>query len=146
MFFLFITGMLAMVLPRAEKPGLAAVRITRAWYVPVGSSTARGALAFRYSPLLHPSSRRLRAASSAGPMNSRAGSIVVEVVAEASDSMWGNGFRYRFLFSLVCLRHRRTPFRSPVDFDQPVSVSQGISGLLDSCDRDFHRTAIGCAW
>ena len=38
LFLLFITGMLAMILPRDEKPGRAAIKITRTWYVPVGGS------------------------------------------------------------------------------------------------------------
>ncbi|MFG1791076.1 hypothetical protein [Nocardia sp. NPDC049149] len=36
LFFLFIAGMLAVVLPLDEKPGPAAIRITRTWYAPVG--------------------------------------------------------------------------------------------------------------
>lgn len=36
LFFLFTAGMTAIVLPLDEKPGPAAVRITRTWYAPVG--------------------------------------------------------------------------------------------------------------
>ncbi|PXX69376.1 hypothetical protein DFR70_1021065 [Nocardia tenerifensis] len=36
LFFLFIAGMLAVILPLDEKPGPAAIRITRTWYAPVG--------------------------------------------------------------------------------------------------------------
>ncbi|MGX1773407.1 hypothetical protein ACWIGW_14950 [Nocardia brasiliensis] len=36
LFFLFIAGMTAVVLPLDEKPGPAAIRITRTWYAPVG--------------------------------------------------------------------------------------------------------------
>ncbi|WP_378733111.1 hypothetical protein [Nocardia brasiliensis] len=36
LFFLFIAGMLAVILPLDEKPGPAAIRITRNWYAPVG--------------------------------------------------------------------------------------------------------------
>ncbi|MBA4854220.1 hypothetical protein H1R78_00440 [Nocardia farcinica] len=43
LFFLFTAGMLAMVLPRDEKPGAAAVRITRTWYAPVGGILIAGA-------------------------------------------------------------------------------------------------------
>lgn len=38
LFFLFTAGMAAIVLPLDEKPGRAAVRITRTWYAPVGGS------------------------------------------------------------------------------------------------------------
>ncbi|AWK74703.1 hypothetical protein CBI38_27250 [Rhodococcus oxybenzonivorans] len=43
LFLLFITGMLAMILPRDEKPGPAALKITRTWYVPVGGVLVAGA-------------------------------------------------------------------------------------------------------
>ncbi|MFC9836264.1 hypothetical protein ACFVKB_20985 [Rhodococcus sp. NPDC127530] len=43
LFLLFITGMLAMILPRDEKPGPAAIKITRTWYVPVGGVLVAGA-------------------------------------------------------------------------------------------------------
>ena len=43
LFLLFITGMLAMILPRDEKPGRAAIKITRTWYVPVGGVLVAGA-------------------------------------------------------------------------------------------------------
>jgi hypothetical protein len=43
LFLLFITGMLAMILPRDEKPGPAALKITRTWYVPVGGILVAGA-------------------------------------------------------------------------------------------------------
>ncbi|MFI6041170.1 hypothetical protein ACIA8C_06020 [Nocardia sp. NPDC051321] len=36
LFFLFIAGMLAVILPLDEKPGPAAIRITRTWHAPVG--------------------------------------------------------------------------------------------------------------
>ncbi|UGT43157.1 hypothetical protein LTV02_07135 [Nocardia yamanashiensis] len=36
LFFLFVAGMLAILLPLDEKPGPAAIRITRNWYAPVG--------------------------------------------------------------------------------------------------------------
>lgn len=36
LFFLFVAGMLAIVLPLDEKPGPAAIRLTRNWYAPVG--------------------------------------------------------------------------------------------------------------
>ncbi|WP_246442860.1 hypothetical protein [Rhodococcus triatomae] len=42
LFLLFVTGMTAMVLPRGEKPGRAAVRITRSWYAPVGGILIAG--------------------------------------------------------------------------------------------------------
>lgn len=43
LFGLFAAGVLAMVLPRDERPGPAAVRITRAWYSPVGGALLAGA-------------------------------------------------------------------------------------------------------
>ncbi|QHE70269.1 hypothetical protein [Rhodococcus sp. WAY2] len=43
LFLLFITGMLAMILPRDENPGPAALKITRTWYVPVGGVLVAGA-------------------------------------------------------------------------------------------------------
>ncbi|KAF0844804.1 hypothetical protein [Nocardia caishijiensis] len=43
LFFLFMAGMLAVVLPLDEKPGRAAVRITREWYAPVGGILIAGA-------------------------------------------------------------------------------------------------------
>ncbi|WP_245663055.1 hypothetical protein [Nocardia inohanensis] len=36
LFFLFVAGMLAILLPLDERPGPAAIRITRNWYAPVG--------------------------------------------------------------------------------------------------------------
>ncbi|WP_330234032.1 hypothetical protein OHA40_04065 [Nocardia sp. NBC_00508] len=43
LFFLFTAGMSAIVLPLDEKPGAAAVRITRTWYAPVGGLLIAGA-------------------------------------------------------------------------------------------------------
>lgn len=43
LFFLFTAGMAAVVLPLDEKPGRAAVRITRTWYAPVGGILLAGA-------------------------------------------------------------------------------------------------------
>ncbi len=43
LFFLFAAGMSAIVLPLDEKPGPAAVRITRTWYAPVGGILIAGA-------------------------------------------------------------------------------------------------------
>ncbi|MEV6325841.1 hypothetical protein AB0M45_32450 [Nocardia sp. NPDC051787] len=43
LFFLFTAGMSAIVLPLDEKPGVAAVRITRTWYAPVGGILLAGA-------------------------------------------------------------------------------------------------------
>ncbi|MFE6858221.1 hypothetical protein [Nocardia sp. NPDC057668] len=43
LFFLFTAGMTAIVLPLDEKPGVAAVRITRTWYAPVGGILIAGA-------------------------------------------------------------------------------------------------------
>ncbi|NUP27755.1 MAG: hypothetical protein HOQ44_13865 [Nocardia sp.] len=43
LFFLFTAGMAAIVLPLDEKPGPAAVRITRTWYAPVGGILVAGA-------------------------------------------------------------------------------------------------------
>ncbi|MBF6329436.1 hypothetical protein [Nocardia transvalensis] len=43
LFFLFTAGLTAMVLPLDEKPGPAAVRITRTWYAPVGGILLAGA-------------------------------------------------------------------------------------------------------
>ncbi|WP_249644739.1 hypothetical protein [Nocardia sputi] len=43
LFFLFTAGMSAIVLPLDEKPGPAAVRITRTWYAPVGGILIAGA-------------------------------------------------------------------------------------------------------
>src|SRR5690606_33750632 len=43
LFFLFTAGMLAIVLPLDEKPGVASVRITRTWYAPVGGILIAGA-------------------------------------------------------------------------------------------------------
>ncbi|MGW1738061.1 hypothetical protein ACWCPQ_04550 [Nocardia sp. NPDC001965] len=43
LFFLFTAGMSAIVLPLDEKPGPAAVRITRTWYAPVGGILVAGA-------------------------------------------------------------------------------------------------------
>ncbi len=43
LFFLFMAGMLAIILPREEKPGPAAIRITRDWYAPVGGVLMAGA-------------------------------------------------------------------------------------------------------
>ncbi|MGW4331057.1 hypothetical protein ACWEKR_34905 [Nocardia sp. NPDC004573] len=42
LFFLFTAGMAAIVLPLDEKPGAAAVRITRTWYAPVGGILIAG--------------------------------------------------------------------------------------------------------
>ncbi|MGW0246782.1 hypothetical protein ACWDYH_09095 [Nocardia goodfellowii] len=43
LFFLFIAGMLAIILPMDEKPGPAAIRITRNWHAPVGGVLMAGA-------------------------------------------------------------------------------------------------------
>ncbi|WP_072801749.1 hypothetical protein [Rhodococcoides yunnanense] len=43
LFFLFIAGALAMILPLDEKPGRAAVKLTRTWYVPTGGILIAGA-------------------------------------------------------------------------------------------------------
>lgn len=43
LFFLFTAGMAAIVLPLDEKPGPAAVRITRTWYAPIGGILLAGA-------------------------------------------------------------------------------------------------------
>lgn len=43
LFFLFTAGMTAVVLPLDDKPGPAAVRITRTWYAPVGGVLIAGA-------------------------------------------------------------------------------------------------------
>lgn len=43
LFFLFTAGMTAVVLPLDDKPGPAAVRITRTWYAPVGGILVAGA-------------------------------------------------------------------------------------------------------
>lgn len=43
LFFLFTAGMSAIVLPLDDKPGAAAVRITRTWYAPVGGILIAGA-------------------------------------------------------------------------------------------------------
>ncbi|MEU8898865.1 hypothetical protein [Nocardia sp. NPDC048505] len=43
LFFLFIAGMLAVILPLDEKPGPAAIRITRTWHAPVGGVLMAGA-------------------------------------------------------------------------------------------------------
>ncbi|MBF6302338.1 hypothetical protein IU459_33070 [Nocardia amamiensis] len=43
LFFLFTAGMSAIVLPLDEKPGAAAVRVTRTWYAPVGGILIAGA-------------------------------------------------------------------------------------------------------
>ncbi|WP_433713910.1 hypothetical protein ACQP2U_06930 [Nocardia sp. CA-084685] len=43
LFFLFMAGMLAMILPLDEKPGPAAIRITGNWYAPVGGVLMAGA-------------------------------------------------------------------------------------------------------
>ncbi|MFX0581252.1 hypothetical protein [Nocardia nepalensis] len=43
LFFLFIAGMLAIVLPLDDKPGPAAIRITGDWYAPVGGVLMAGA-------------------------------------------------------------------------------------------------------
>lgn len=43
LFFLFMAGMAAIVLPLDTKPGAAAVRITRTWYAPVGGILLAGA-------------------------------------------------------------------------------------------------------
>ncbi|WP_415975889.1 hypothetical protein [Rhodococcus sp. 077-4] len=43
LFFLFITGALAIILPRDEKPGPAAIKITRTWYAPTGGLLIAGA-------------------------------------------------------------------------------------------------------
>ncbi|MEV0245643.1 hypothetical protein AB0H76_03530 [Nocardia sp. NPDC050712] len=43
LFFLFISGMLAVILPLDEKPGPAAIRITRDWHAPVGGVLMAGA-------------------------------------------------------------------------------------------------------
>ncbi|MEU2041848.1 hypothetical protein [Nocardia niwae] len=42
LFFLFTAGMSAIVLPLDDKPGAAAVRITRTWYAPVGGILIAG--------------------------------------------------------------------------------------------------------
>lgn len=43
LFFLFIAGTLAMILPLDEKPGRAAIKLTRTWYVPTGGVLIAGA-------------------------------------------------------------------------------------------------------
>jgi hypothetical protein len=43
LFFLFIAGALAIILPLDEKPGRAAVKITRTWYAPTGGLIIAGA-------------------------------------------------------------------------------------------------------
>ncbi|MBJ8347668.1 hypothetical protein [Antrihabitans sp. YC2-6] len=43
LFFLFIAGMLAVILPLDEKPGRASIRITRTWHAPVGGVLIAGA-------------------------------------------------------------------------------------------------------
>ncbi|MFF5259774.1 hypothetical protein ACFY4C_12570 [Actinomadura viridis] len=43
LFGIFTAGVLAMVLPRGERPGAAAVRITRGWYAPAGGVLVVGA-------------------------------------------------------------------------------------------------------
>ncbi|MEV6768345.1 hypothetical protein AB0N05_06875 [Nocardia sp. NPDC051030] len=43
LFFLFVAGMLAILLPLEERPGPAAIRITRNWYAPVGGVLMAGA-------------------------------------------------------------------------------------------------------
>lgn len=43
LFFLFIAGALAMILPLDEKPGRAAIKLTRTWYVPTGGILIAGA-------------------------------------------------------------------------------------------------------
>ncbi len=43
LFFLFIAGALAMILPLDEKPGRAAIKLTRTWYVPTGGVLIMGA-------------------------------------------------------------------------------------------------------
>ncbi|SNT07685.1 hypothetical protein [Rhodococcoides kyotonense] len=43
LFFLFIAGALAMILPLDEKPGRAAIKLTRTWYVPTGGVLIAGA-------------------------------------------------------------------------------------------------------
>ncbi|MFC5751359.1 hypothetical protein [Actinomadura rugatobispora] len=43
LFGIFTAGVLAMVLPRGERPGRAAVRITRDWYAPAGGVLLAGA-------------------------------------------------------------------------------------------------------
>ncbi|MGA9870109.1 MAG: hypothetical protein WBQ44_03025 [Rhodococcus sp. (in: high G+C Gram-positive bacteria)] len=43
LFFLFIAGVLAMILPLDEKPGRAAIKLTRTWYVPTGGILIAGA-------------------------------------------------------------------------------------------------------
>lgn len=43
LFFLFTAGMTAVVLPLDDKPGPAAIRITRTWYAPVGGILIAGA-------------------------------------------------------------------------------------------------------
>ncbi|WP_329416045.1 hypothetical protein OG563_25740 [Nocardia vinacea] len=43
LFFLFMAGMLAIILPLDEKPGPAAIRVTRDWYAPVGGVLMAGA-------------------------------------------------------------------------------------------------------
>lgn len=43
LFFLFIAGVLAMILPLDEKPGRAAIKMTRSWYVPTGGLLIAGA-------------------------------------------------------------------------------------------------------
>lgn len=42
LFFLFIAGALAMILPLDEKPGRAAIKLTRTWYVPTGGVLIMG--------------------------------------------------------------------------------------------------------
>ncbi|KQU28286.1 MULTISPECIES: hypothetical protein [unclassified Rhodococcus] len=42
LFFLFIAGALAIILPRDEKPGPAAIKITRTWYAPTGGLLIAG--------------------------------------------------------------------------------------------------------
>lgn len=43
LFFLFIAGALSMILPLDEKPGRAAIKLTRTWYVPTGGILIAGA-------------------------------------------------------------------------------------------------------
>ena len=43
LFGIFTAGVLAMVLPRGERPGRAAIRITRRWYAPTGGVLLAGA-------------------------------------------------------------------------------------------------------
>lgn len=66
-------------------------------------------------------------------------SVAVEVVAEASDSVWGTDFRCRFLCSLVHLRHRRTPFRFRSTPTNQYQFLTAYRTYRNSCDGGFRR-------